>query len=120
MRDFRKLEVWQLGMELVTLVYQEIKLLPNEEKFGLKSQIGRSAVSMPSNIAEGCSRSSNKELSRFLEISLGSSFELETQLEICVSLKYLSVNDYQSIKDRLHLFQKKCGAFRKVILSDLK
>jgi len=71
MRDFRKLEIWENGIELVKQVYQLSSILPSEEKFGLRSQITRAAVSVPSNIAEGCSRNSEVEFKRFLEISIG-------------------------------------------------
>ncbi len=80
MRDFRTLNIWQGGIAIVKQVYRLAESLPVEEKYGLRSQICRSAVSIPSNIAEGCSRSSQIDFKRFLEIALGSSFELETQL----------------------------------------
>lgn len=82
MRNFRKFEIWKQGIELVKLIYEVVKLLPKEENFGLKSQLSRAVVSVPSNIAEGCSRNSEIEFKRFLEIALGSLFEVETQLII--------------------------------------
>ncbi len=78
MKDYRKLRVWKKGIEIVKLTYQLTKELPSEEKFNLVSQMNRSAVSIPSNIAEGSSRKSEKDYYRFLEIALGSSFELDT------------------------------------------
>lgn len=83
MRNFRNLLIWKKAIEITSDVYLFSITLPSEEKFGIRSQITRAAVSMPSNIAEGCSRRSAKEYVHFLEISLGSSFELETQLLIC-------------------------------------
>ncbi len=77
MRDFKKFYIWKHGIELVKQVYQLTSELPAEEKYGLKSQITRAAVSIPSNIAEGCSRNSEIEFKRFLEVALGSLFELE-------------------------------------------
>ena len=77
-------------MEIVTEVYFISNSIPENEKFNLISQIRRSAVSIPSNIAEGCSRSSDKEFKRFLEIAQGSAFELETQLLIAEKLEYCS------------------------------
>jgi four helix bundle protein len=118
MRDFRKLEIWDLGMDIVSETYSKIKNLPDVEKFNLRTQIGRCATSIPSNIAEGCSRSSNKELNRYLEISLGSSFELETQLLICIKLRYIENENISSLLTKVNLFQKKCNAFRNKILSD--
>ena len=82
MRNFKELRIWQKGMDIAVNSIQLVKNFPNQEKFGLSSQITKSAVSIPSNIAEGSSRSSEKEYSRFIEISLGSSYELETQLLI--------------------------------------
>tara|TARA_R110000868_G_scaffold113897_6_gene305624 strand:+ start:306 stop:665 length:360 start_codon:yes stop_codon:yes gene_type:complete len=89
MRDFKKLEIWKNGITIVKHVYGLVQKLPSEEKFGLKSQLSRAAVSVPSNIAEGCSRNSEIEFKRFLEIALGSLFEVETQLIISKELKFL-------------------------------
>ncbi|PLX22308.1 MAG: diversity-generating retroelement protein bAvd family protein [Marinilabiliales bacterium] len=86
MKDFKKLNVWQKGIDLVTSIYKISKNFPSEEKYGLSSQITRAAVSIPSNIAEGSSRFSEKDYFRFLEIALGSAFELETQLMIVEKL----------------------------------
>jgi four helix bundle protein len=84
--NFRKLEIWIQSMNVVKDVYEVIALFPVDERFGLKSQMSRCAISVPSNIAEGSSRSSIKEFSHFLDIALGSSFELETQLIISQDL----------------------------------
>jgi len=82
MRNYKNLLIWEQGIEIVKKVYKLSELLPNEEKYGLRSQITRAAISIPSNIAEGCSRNSEIEFKRFLEIAIGSLFELETQLII--------------------------------------
>jgi four helix bundle protein len=82
MRNFKELKIWQKGFEISVLCYDLIGTFPPSEKFGLSSQLTRAAVSIPSNIAEGSSRSSEKDYSRFIEISLGSSYEMETQLMI--------------------------------------
>ena len=82
MKDFKKLHVWQKGFDIAVQTYQFAATLPKYEQFGLVSQITRAGVSIPSNIAEGSSRQSDKDNSRFVQISLGSSFELETQLLI--------------------------------------
>jgi len=89
MHNFRELKIWQKSISLVTDVYGNTMSFPNSEKFGLTNQIRRSAVSVPSNIAEGCGRNSDKELVHFLGISNGSSFELETQLIIAQNLKFI-------------------------------
>lgn len=78
MKDFKSLKVWQKGIKLVIEIYKSTKHFPQEELYGLTSQMRRSSVSIPSNIAEGSGRSSDKDFHRFLEISIGSAFELET------------------------------------------
>ncbi len=120
MRDFRKLEVWNLGMALVPLVYMALENLSDKEGYGLKSQISGAAVSIPSNIAEGCSRTSKKEFIRYLEISLGSAFELETQIIICERLSFLDAATSKNIIMKLIELQKKCSSFRSIIKSDIK
>lgn len=82
MKNFKELRVWQKGMDAAVEAFRISRLLPDEERYGLRSQLTRAAVSIPSNIAEGSSRSSDKDYRRFLEISLGSCFEAETQLLI--------------------------------------
>ena len=104
--NFRNLKVWQLSVDFVTAIYQLTTLFPNDEKFGLSSQIKRSAVSIPSNIAEGSGRGSNKEFARFLSISLSSSYELETQLIVANQLKFLTESTTQEVTAKLHEIQK--------------
>ena len=111
MQNFRNLKIWQNGMEIVKKSYQLVALLPNEEKYGLRSQITRSAVSIPSNIAEGCSRNSNKDFSRFLQIALGSAFELETQLTIVEDLNIATTDLIEEIKLMLNEEQKMITGF---------
>ncbi|WP_419213345.1 four helix bundle protein [Maribacter sp. X9] len=102
MRDFRKLEIWKNGISLVKQVYALADKFPKEEKYGLKSQMTRAAVSIPSNIAEGCSRNSEIEFKRFLEIALGSLFEVETQLIISQELQLLDGSDIKSVIELLN------------------
>ncbi len=87
--DFKELRIWQQSMDLVTDIYTLLDKLPNVERYALADQIRRSSVSVPSNIAEGQRRNSNKDFIRFLSISRGSLAELETQLLLCVRLNYL-------------------------------
>ena len=82
MRDFKKLLIWQKGMTIVNGVYEAAKFFPKEETYGLRSQTIRSAVSIPTNIAEGRAKKSEKEYRHYAEIALGSAFELETHLLI--------------------------------------
>ena len=89
-RDFRDLNVWKKGIEIVKDIYRMTEQLPKQEFYGLVSQMQRSAVSIPSNIAEGFNRFHNKEYKQFLYIALGSCAELETQVEVALELKYIS------------------------------
>jgi len=101
MRNFRKLEIWRQGIELVKKVYKLADKLPSNEKFGLRSQITRAVVSIPSNIAEGCSRNSEIEFKRFLEIAIGSLFELETQIVIIEELDLINHDELKSLFELL-------------------
>lgn len=93
----KDMEVWKLSMELVVKIYKLTENFPKDEMFGLTSQIRRCAVSIPSNIAEGCGRFSNKETLRFTSIALGSLAELETQILIATELNF--VNNTENITD---------------------
>lgn len=116
MRNFREYDIWVDGMDLVNTIYNLVDKFPKMEKFALSSQITRSAVSIPSNIAEGASRSSEKDFARFLEIALGSAFELETQLIIACKRKYISeVNLDESVKKLISLQKRIYGLRRKVL-----
>ena len=84
MKNYKELKVWQRGLDVVALTYAVVRQLPREEAYGLRSQMTRAAVSIPSNIAEGSSRTSEKEYRHFLEIALGSCFELDTQLIVAI------------------------------------
>lgn len=90
MKNFKKLKVWKKGMDITVEVYSLTEKLPDSQKFGLATQMQRAAISITSNIAEGSSRTSDKDYKRFLEYSLGSCFELENQLIACNRLKFLS------------------------------
>ncbi len=102
MKTHKDLDVWKKSIDFVTKVYNITGKFPNNEKFGIISQIRRAAVSIPSNIAEGSARNSKKELIQFLYISLGSAAELETQLIISEKLKYIEnldvLNDLNDIQ----------------------
>ena len=98
MRDFRELNVWRKSHRFVLDVYQHSSQFPSGERFGLTSHLRKSATSIPSNIAEGCGRESEKELSRFLTIAAGSASEAEYQILLAHELRYLSRDDH----DHLH------------------
>ena len=93
-RNFKDLKIWQRGIELVKLVYTITNSFPSDEKYGIISQIRRSAVSVPSNIAEGFMRRHNKEYRQFLYIALGSLAELETQIIISKELNFITTDHY--------------------------
>jgi len=88
MKNYKKLKIWQKGMDLVFDVYQLASQLPPEEKFGLRSQVTRAVVSIPSNIAEGSAKTSKKDYKNYLEISLASAYEVETQVLIIDRLNF--------------------------------
>jgi four helix bundle protein len=95
---FKDLEVWKAAMELAVRVYRLTAQFPREERYGLTSQMRRAAVSVPSNIAEGKGRASDKELIQFLCHSRGSLFEIETQLTIAEQLGYHTAEDYNAVQ----------------------
>ena len=88
-RTYRDLVVWQKAMTYITAIYETTKVFPKEEVYGLVSQLRRSAISIPSNIAEGFGRRSRADYVRFLQIALGSLYETQTQMEIASNLSYL-------------------------------
>ncbi len=89
-KNFRDLDVWKLGKEIVLNVYRVTKEFPRDELYGLIGQMRRAGLSIPSNVAEGFNRIHNREYRQFLYIALGSCAELETQIEIALELGYLS------------------------------
>ncbi len=91
MKNYKELKVWQRGLEIVAATYSIVRQLPREETYGLRSQMTRAAVSIPSNIAEGSSRTSENEYRHFLEIALGSCFELDTQLIVAISMGLITL-----------------------------
>lgn len=113
MHNFKKLAIWQLSIELATLVYKSTKDFPKSEVYGLTSQIRRAAVSIASNIAEGSGRNTDKDFARFLDIAIGSSFELETQIEIAFLLEYIEKDIYEQLIQNCSQLQKMIYSFRK-------
>lgn len=113
MKNFKKLKVWQKGIELVVDIYKSTNTFPKEELYGLTSQIKRSAISVPSNIAEGSGRGSDKDFNRFLDIALGSSFELETQITIAKRLNFISDKDFSEIINSLDEEQRMITGLQK-------
>jgi four helix bundle protein len=112
MHNFKKLKIWIKSMGIVTEIYQITNTFPSHERFGLISQMQRSAVSIPSNIAEGSAKTSNKDFARFLEISIGSSYELETQLIVSFNLKYIETAVYEDLSFKISEIQKMINGFK--------
>lgn len=106
MHKYKELKLWQKSIDLVTQVYLLTRSFPQGEKFGLVSQINRSAVSIPSNIAEGAGRNSDKEFIQFLSIAHASSYELETQLIISKNLNYLTIEELNQLSEQIEEVQK--------------
>lgn len=107
MRNFRNYEVWKDGVNFSAQVYQLTEQFPKKETYALCDQLQRASVSIPSNVAEGCSRRSQVEFAHFLEISLGSSYEIETQMEIAHILKYVSDQQYDDALEKVQSIEKK-------------
>ncbi len=116
MRTHEKLEVWKKSVDFVVLIYKATDSFPNEEKFGLTSQIRRASVSIPTNIAEGAARSSNKEFLHFLSISQGSASEVETQLLISHRLSFVNEKTYSNLRNDLDEIGKMLSGLRKYLL----
>lgn len=106
MHNFRELKVWKMGIEISKLVFQLTRTVPAEERYFLTSQLTRCAISIPSNIAEGCGRKSDKEFNQFLSISLGSAFELETQIILAHEFGYIDKIIYDKTIIQINEVQK--------------
>ena len=111
--NYKKLIVWQKAMQLTTDIYKIVKKLPKDELFALSDQMRRAAVSIPSNIAEGCGRGLQGKIKYFLRIACGSAAELETQLQICLNLGYLTTQDIDGIISLLLEIKKMLSSFMK-------
>ena len=99
MASYRELIVWQKSMDMVEEIYRLVKRLPKEETYALSDQMRRAVVSIPSNIAEGHGRNSEKEFARFLSIAQGSRAEIDTQVEICLRLGYITAEQANRAQD---------------------
>lgn len=110
MKNFKEMVIWQQGIELAVGAYELTKQLPKEEIYGLSSQIKRAVVSIPANIAEGCSRETDRDFRKFLRNSLGSAFELETHLIIADRLRLIKSVDVSNFFIHLHSEQKQINS----------
>lgn len=111
MRNFKELKIWQKGFGIAVDAYKLVDSFPKSEKYSLVQQVTRAATSIPSNIAEGSSRRSEKDYYRFIEISLGSSFELETQLLIAQAVNFGDVGVINTKLNKIDEEQKMLIAF---------
>ena len=109
--NFKKLQIWQESMELIQETYSMSRDFPPYEQFGLRSQMNRCAVSIASNIAEGISKSSSKHFIQYLETAIGSAFEWETQLNVCVQQQYISKIQFDRLEDSVQKIQSKISNF---------
>jgi len=109
-KNYRQLKMWNQGMEIAKRTYELAATLPKDEKYGLISQMTRAAVSIPANIAEGSSRNSDKDNARFLQIALGSAFELATYLTLILDLN-LSEANFQDLEELLETEIKMIHSF---------
>ena len=113
--NFKNLNIWKLSLDLANEVYNITDQFPKNEEFGLKSQLRRCSVSVASNIAEGSSRSSNKDFNRFLEISLGSLYELQTQIIISSNRNYFDLEKLDNIENKITELQRMISGFQKTL-----
>ncbi|MDX1406763.1 MAG: four helix bundle protein [Saprospiraceae bacterium] len=109
--NFKQLNIWMRAKELVLDIYRVSRAFPSEEMFGLTRQIRTSAVSIPSNIAEGCGRGSSKQLVQYCNVAQGSAFELETQLMIARDLEFLLENESSELLTEIAEIQKMIDGF---------
>ncbi len=119
MQDFKKLAVWKKGFDVAKLTFRSTEQFPKSEEFGLKSQMRRAAVSLPSNIAEGTGRDSQKELYRFLTFSCGSSYELETQLLLALELGFMESQSGETMLSELNQYQRMLIALMKKVKQNI-
>jgi four helix bundle protein len=117
--EYRKLKIWQKSIDLSVLIYKTTGQFPKDEIYALVSQLKRAVVSIPSNIAEGSGRNTDKEFIQFLFIAYGSSCELDTQIELSKRLNFISEEEYNSITSEINEIQKMIFKLRDKLLNNL-
>jgi len=110
-KDYTDLEVWQESRKLANAIYSLTKVFPKDEQFGLTNQIRRSAVSVSSNIAEGCGRQTSKDTINFLHISRGSLYELETQCFIALDQQYITKDQFKNVFNNIQVCKRLLNGF---------
>ena len=117
MKDFRTLKVWQKAHQFALAVYKATKTFPREELYGLTSQIRRSSMSIPTNIAEGAGRFTDKDFARFLQISMGSASEAEYQLLLARDLGFMNDEQYNTLQSQIVEVKKMLASFLRTLRS---
>ena len=115
MHNYKNLHIWQEGITLARRIYEVTSHFPANEKFGIVSQMTRAAVSIPSNIAEGAGRNSNKDFVHFLSIAIGSIFELHTQITICEQIGYITAEEAKELDEQTFTLQQQIYSYRQRI-----
>ena len=112
---FKELQIWQRSRLFCSTIYNLTSNFPDSEKFGLSNQLRRASISIPSNIAEGSLRKTNKDFSRFLQIAIGSAYEIETQLLIAFDLKFMTENELNKLLEDLESIIKMTSKFKSTL-----
>ncbi len=115
MQDFKNLLVWQKAHACVLLIYQLTKHFPDDERFGLTSQLRRSVVSIPANLAEGCGRGSDQDFARFVQIAMGSAAEVEYHLLLANDLKYIGLDESKSASTAIEEVKRMLASLLKTV-----
>jgi four helix bundle protein len=110
MRNFRNFDVWKNAKELVKVLYQLTNSFPDTERYALSSQIRRASVSIPANIAEGSARSTEKDFRNFLYIALGSSYEIETLIDLSLDLEFITKDQFDEVFDKVNHIQRQLNS----------
>ncbi len=118
MKDFRKLKVWEKAHQLTLEVYRVTRKFPSEERYGLTSQIRRVCTSIASNIAEGCGRSGDAELARFMEIAMGSASEVEYQNLLARDVRFIAESEHDSIHGQVSEVKRMLTSFIQKLRAD--
>ncbi len=118
MKNFRDLKVWTKAHQLALNIYHVSKSFPKEEQFGITSQIRRAALSIPTNIAEGCGRGSDSDFARFIQIAFGSASEVEYQIFFCRELHFIQENIYSTLSNDVIEIKKSLTALLKKLRAD--
>ena len=115
MHNYKNLHIWQEGIKLARKIYEISSKFPSNEKYGIISQMTRAAVSIPSNIAEGAGRNSNKDFANFLSIAIGSIFELHTQIVLCEQIGYIDQTTLKQLEEQTFTLQQQIATYKQRI-----